>query len=169
MMVILEKVCIVHLLKLHVERECSAIYIATELAYHSLDQLVWVAARCTSAAPVYFKPYNQYVDGGVKANNPSPDALTRIQEYYRRYRRRQNYKITSLVSLGCGRFDQKRKNMGALDFIHHWKNFSWWRPFLGTQNIASSISGLLDVLLTEVGYVYILWHTRVLLVMNIVL
>ena len=109
-----------------------------------------MAARCTSAAPVYFKPYGKYIDGGVKANNPSPDALTRIHEYYRKSHNRRNYKITSLVSLGCGRFDQKRKNMGALDFIQHWNSFSWWRPFLGTQNIANSISGLLDILLTEV-------------------
>ena len=40
--------------------------------------------------------------------------------------------------------------MAAMDFIHYWKNFSWWRPFLGIQNIASSISGLLDIYLTEV-------------------
>ena len=115
-----------------------------------VGQLIWVAARCTSAAPVYFNPYKQYIDGGIKANNPSLDALTRIHEYYKRSHKRQSYKITILVSLGCGRFDQKRKNMEALDFIHNWRNFSWWRPFLGTQNIFSSISGLLDILLTEV-------------------
>ena len=115
-----------------------------------LDQLIWVAARCTSAAPVYFKPYKQYIDGGVKANNPSQDALTRIHKYYRRSHKRHNYKITCLVSLGCGRFDQKRKNMDALDFIRHWTNFTFWNLFSGTQNLASSIGGLLDILLTEV-------------------
>ena len=118
-----------------------------------------MAARCTSAAPVYFKPYKQYIDGGIKANNPSLDALTKIHEYYKRSHKRRNYKITSLVSLGCGRFDQKRKNMAALDFIDYWRNFSWWRPFLGAQNIVSSIRGLLDILLAEVRLcVHIISH-----------
>ena len=116
-----------------------------------LDQLIWVAARCTSAAPVYFDSYKQqYIDGGIKANNPSLDALTRIHEYYKRSRRRQDYRITCLVSLGCGRFDQKRKNMDAFNFIPNWRNFRWWRPFVGAQKIANSIGGLLSILLTEV-------------------
>ena len=119
-------------------------------AYDSLDQLIWVAARCTSAAPVFFKPYKQYVDGGVKANNPSPDALTKIHGYYRKSHRRQSYKIAIVVSLGCGRFDQKRENMIKLDLNHFWNNFRWWRPFSGAQDITNAISALLDVLLTEV-------------------
>ena len=119
--------------------------------YDSLDQLIWVAARCTSAAPVYFKPYKQYVDGGIKANNPSSDTLTRIHEYYKKSHRRRSYKITSLVSLGCGRFDQKRKDIDAMDFNHFWEKFSWWKPISGAQDIAKAIGKLLDVLLSEVS------------------
>jgi len=114
------------------------------------DQLVWVAARCTSAAPVYFNPYKQYIDGGIKANNPSLDALTRIHEHYKKSHKRRNYTITSLVSLGCGRFDHERKNMDALNFTRHWNNFSFLNPFSWTQNLAISIGELLGVLLTEV-------------------
>ena len=119
--------------------------------YDSLDQLIWVAARCTSAAPVYFKPYKQYVDGGIKANNPSSDTLTRIHEYYKKSHRRRSYKITSLVSLGCGRFDQKRDDVNLLDFNYFWKKFSWLKPFSGTQEIANSIGKLFNVLVTEVS------------------
>ena len=129
---------------------CYGLPLYDLVLYLFLDQFVWVAARCTSAAPVYFNPYKQYIDGGVKANNPSLDALTRIHEYYKRYHKRQSYKIACLVSLGCGRFDQKRKNMDALDFIPNWRNFSWWRPYVGAQKILNSINGLLNILLIEV-------------------
>ncbi len=44
--------------------------------------LVWKAARYTSAAPVYFYPEDGYIDGGIKANNPTDFALTKIQKYY---------------------------------------------------------------------------------------
>ena len=40
---------------------------------------VWKVARYTSAAPVYFTECDNYVDGGVKANNPCDYALTMIQ------------------------------------------------------------------------------------------
>ena len=44
-------------------------------------ELIWKVARYTSAAPVYFKPMNNFVDGGVRANNPSNFALTKIQQF----------------------------------------------------------------------------------------
>ena len=44
-------------------------------------ELIWKVARYTSAIPVYFKPLNNFVDGGVRANNPSNFALTKIQQF----------------------------------------------------------------------------------------
>ena len=44
-------------------------------------ELVWKVARYTSAAPVFFAECDNYVDGGVKANNPTHFALTEIQDY----------------------------------------------------------------------------------------
>ena len=43
--------------------------------------LVWKVARYTSSAPVYFEPEDGYIDGGVKANNPTDFAFTKIQKY----------------------------------------------------------------------------------------
>lgn len=46
---------------------------------------VWEVAKYTSAAPVYFEPevcgQHRYVDGGIKANNPTDYALTKIQQH----------------------------------------------------------------------------------------
>ena len=38
----------------------------------------WEVVRATSAAPVYFPPYKNYVDGGLVANNPTLDAMVEI-------------------------------------------------------------------------------------------
>ena len=72
---------------------------------------MWAAARATSAAPFYFKQYEHYADGGLKANNPSMSGLTTIHEYYTNAGI-WDYKISIVASLGCGRF---YKEMGPLD------------------------------------------------------
>ena len=77
----------------------------------TIDQLVWVAGRATSAAPFYFKQCGSYADGGLKANNPSMSGLTRIHEYYTESGWR-DYKIGCVISLGCGMF---RKKIAPID------------------------------------------------------
>ena len=47
-------------------------------------EFVWKAARYTSAAPVFFAECDNYVDGGVVANNPTTFALPEIQEFLTR-------------------------------------------------------------------------------------
>ena len=51
---------------------------------------------------MYFKECDDYVDGGVKANNPCSYGLTRIQRYNRQ--KKEGTKISCLVSVGCGIF-----------------------------------------------------------------
>lgn len=53
-------------------------------AFYSLsltEQLVWRAARCSGAAPTYFRPIGRFLDGGLLANNPTLDAMAEIHEY----------------------------------------------------------------------------------------
>ncbi|XP_052223996.1 85/88 kDa calcium-independent phospholipase A2-like [Dreissena polymorpha] len=46
-----------------------------------MEQFIWESARSTSAAPSYFHPYNQFLDGGLMSNNPTLDILTEIHEF----------------------------------------------------------------------------------------
>ncbi|XP_015793141.1 85/88 kDa calcium-independent phospholipase A2-like [Tetranychus urticae] len=43
----------------------------------SMDDFnLWEAIRASSAAPVFFKPYGPFIDGGLLSNNPTLDCLT---------------------------------------------------------------------------------------------
>lgn len=67
---------------------------------NSSAELVWEVARYTSAAPFYFTSKNNYVDGGLLANNPSEYALTAIQDHIRK--RGLSTPVSLLVSVGAG-------------------------------------------------------------------
>ncbi|XP_078387742.1 85/88 kDa calcium-independent phospholipase A2 isoform X2 [Cetorhinus maximus] len=71
------------------------------------DQLVWRAARCSGAAPTYFRPMGRFLDGGLLANNPTLDAMTEIHEYNQNLKRKgkgsQVKKLGIVVSLGTGK------------------------------------------------------------------
>ena len=57
-------------------------------------------ARYTSAAPMYFTESDNYVDGGVLANNPCIGGLRKIQSFHEE--RGIYLPITCMVSLGSG-------------------------------------------------------------------
>ena len=61
---------------------------------------IWKVARYTTAAPIFFKELDNYIDGGVLANNPSSAALTIIQEIYSK--KKIKIPISLLVSIGSG-------------------------------------------------------------------
>ena len=69
-------------------------------------------ARYTSAAPTYFDEMDNYVDGGVLANNPSIRGLTEMQRLY--FRLRQKLPIAAMVSLGSGIFP--KEELGRTDY-----------------------------------------------------
>ena len=66
---------------------------------------MWKVGRYTSAAPFYFRSLDNYVDGGLLANNPSLHALTTIQNHLRREGRGR--KVSLVVSIGTGINPQK--------------------------------------------------------------
>lgn len=86
---------------------------------------MWEVARYTSAAPVYFDELNDYVDGGVLANNPGASGLTVIQQLYRSMG--QKLPISLVVSVGTGQMpDDKLGRTDAHQFMFfgtHWLNF----------------------------------------------
>lgn len=69
-------------------------------------QLVWQAARATGAAPSYFRPFGDFLDGGLIANNPTLDAMTEIHEYnmalHSVSRKAEIVPVSTVVSLGTG-------------------------------------------------------------------
>ena len=53
--------------------------VATGILVSELE--LWRAARCSGAAPTYFRALDRYLDGGLIANNPTLDVLTEIHNY----------------------------------------------------------------------------------------
>ena len=87
---------------------------------------VWKVARYTSAGPIYFNSMDDYVDGGILANNPSASGLTEIQEFYRN--QGQKLPISLIVSVGGGKpppdIDIGDVNAHVyLSLGKHWWNF----------------------------------------------
>ena len=86
---------------------------------------VWKVARYTSAAPTFFNELDNYVDGGVLANNPASSGLTRIQNFY--CQQGQRLPISLVVSIGTGKLpEDELGRIDAQDFLFfgkHWFNF----------------------------------------------
>ena len=63
---------------------------------------MWEVARATSSAPSVFRSLNgRYVDGGIKANNPSIFAMTEIRDYHLRNGMAMP-RLSLVVSVGTG-------------------------------------------------------------------
>uniref|UniRef100_A0A8C0ZA76 phospholipase A2 n=1 Tax=Cyanistes caeruleus TaxID=156563 RepID=A0A8C0ZA76_CYACU len=92
------------------ETKCSTEY-KTSASFQPLtqpeEQLVWRAARCSGAAPTYFRPIGRFLDGGLLANNPTLDAMAEIHEYnktlIKKGRKQEVRKLGLVVSLGTGK------------------------------------------------------------------
>lgn len=64
---------------------------------------VWEAGKATSAAPVYFHPFEKiFVDGGVMANNPTLDAMVEILS--QTDKEGSDARLALVVSIGTGVF-----------------------------------------------------------------
>ena len=63
---------------------------------------IWEAAQATSAAVPYFNPFEDFIDGGFIANNPTVDALVDIRKYFKEQQREKNLRVKTVISLGSG-------------------------------------------------------------------
>lgn len=101
---------------------------------------IWKVARYTSAAPMFFNEYDNYVDGGVVCNNPSDCGLTVIQNFCRL----QGYRlsIAVAVSIGTGVYPaEKIGSVDAQDALFFGKK--WLKPtklIKQTQNLLSLLT-----------------------------
>ena len=94
--------------------DCTNTFLIT-LSIAADDTLVWKVARYTSAAPTYFTECDDYVDGGLMANNPCHQGLRAIRDFF------PNHFIALVVSLGTGKF--KEEKIKEADIITCLKSF----------------------------------------------
>ena len=110
-------------------------------------ELVWKVGRYTSASPIFFGEFENYVDGGVLANNPCDCGLTAIQNFYRLQGGR--LLISMVVSVGTGEYPSEE--LGKVDaqeflfFGKHWFNLS---------KLRDRATNLIALLSTAVSIIY---------------
>ena len=97
-------------------------------------ELVWKVARYTCAAPVLFGEADQYVDGGLLANNPSDSGLSRIQSHFRSCG--EKLPISLVVSVGTGKYPSQA--LGNVDFL--FVGAQGWSSLSGTSNLRELLS-----------------------------
>eukprot|EP00731_Ephydatia_muelleri_P026391 Em0018g491a len=107
---------------------------------HLCTEKVWKVARYTSAAPIFFTDMDDYVDGGVLANNPSIDGLATIMRQYRKMG--QTLPISLVVSLGTGMCGTQR--IGSIDA----QDMARWRMEPLMERV-KNLATLLSTALTE--------------------
>ena len=107
------------------------------------DEYVWKVARYTSAAPIYFTEFEDHVDGGVLAQNPSLVGLTAIQKHFNN--KRQKLPISLVVSIGSGKVSEESAHIGNIDateVLVFGKN--WLSAVRGLSDRIKSLSTLLS-------------------------
>ena len=106
---------------------------------YSYIEDAWKVGRYTSAAPFYFTEVDDYIDGGILANNPCEDALTVIQEFYRS--KGQKLPISLVVSIGSGMNPPKELGTVDVQTSFHLKKmltFETWRTWMDFLEVLES-------------------------------
>ncbi|OTF79049.1 hypothetical protein BLA29_007486 [Euroglyphus maynei] len=101
---------------------------------HDQWEYLWKVARATSAAPTFFNQCEQYIDGGLVANNPTLDLLTEIESIKQADKiisviiiidnnsDEENFDIDIVVSIGTG--EMPSSPFERLDIDSTWSMFS---------------------------------------------
>ena len=113
---------------------------------HHYTELVWKVARYTSAAPMMFTSFEDYVDGGVLVNNPCECALTAIQNYHREKNRTLH--LAAVVSVGTGVYP--REELGRTD-AHRFLFFGKHWLQSGSDSLKQQALNLITLLTTAVS------------------
>lgn len=91
---------------------------------------------------MYFTECNNYVDGGVLANNPCIDGLTRIQAFFKDYN--IELPIACMVSLGSGLCPTQE--LGPVDF-HVFLRLKFSGMLKKAQSLITMLSSAVSLLL----------------------
>ncbi|XP_070580941.1 85/88 kDa calcium-independent phospholipase A2-like [Ptychodera flava] len=109
------------------------------------EQLVWMAARSSGAAPTYFRSVGRFLDGGLVANNPTLDVLTEIHEYNMHLKQQgldeMVRKLGVVISLGTGKIPIKK--VGRVDVF-------WGDGIIDTAKSLFGIKNLAEIMLEQV-------------------
>ena len=117
---------------MHVALNCCTLLLESEL--------VWKVARYTSASPIFFGEFENYVDGGILANNPCDCGLTAIQNFYRM--QGQKLRVALVVSVGTGVYPaEKLGRVDAQEFLFFGKH---WFKLSKLRNRATNLVSLLS-------------------------
>lgn len=121
--------------------------------------LLWQAARCSSAAPTYFKSFalgtEFFMDGGLLNNNPTMQAFTECTNLIHHLNRdvtdlKDKTHLRLVISLGCSfQTPQKSSNrqIGKLSRIR--RKYNWYYSLRYVPDIfrISGVAKLLKILM----------------------
>lgn len=82
----------------------------------------WEVARASSAAPTYFAPYQNYIDGGIVANNATVLAAWAIHN-----KLGVPYSEMEILTIGTGQQEHEIFNM---DSVKKWSLLGWISPII---------------------------------------
>jgi patatin-like phospholipase/acyl hydrolase len=85
------------------------------------NMAMWQAARASSAAPTYFAPYHNLIDGGLVNNNPALTACIEAAKLYKCV-----VSDCLVLSLGCGATEEALAPSDAAG----WGDIGWLKPVL---------------------------------------
>ena len=115
---------------------------------------VWKVARYTSAAPIFFKEMDDFVDGGVLAQNPSDIGIARIQEYYQA--KGLKLPVSLVVSIGTG--IPPDKELGSVDVQDYLSFGSHWFDGEHTSKIKNLLTIMTKAVSRNMISVFINYH-----------
>lgn len=117
-----------------------------EMLEHQRTAL-WYACRASGAAPSYFRPKDEYIDGGLIANNPTLDTLTEFYTLNRAHEAANNEEncqvLGSVLSIGTGRWpiiDQKPLSVGKISVTAPRQSYYQALALVNTLSIVSSMT-----------------------------
>ena len=118
---------------------------------------MWKVARYTSAAPVSFTELDNYVDGGILANNPSTTGLTIIQQHFKQ--KRMKLPVSLVVSVGCGQLPSNVE-LGSVDATDYLYFGSHWFSLM--SSLTGRIKNLTTLLENAVSTccLYVLYYSK---------